>query len=217
MSLYEEWWQGAMSNLILIGSEMKFVVCLLPILLLAVTAQASQIYHSQVSKYSGQEKRSIKSLSPDDISELRKGGGWGLAKAAELNGMPGPVHLLELKDKIPLSVEQVLALDKIYKAMKIKAIKQGERLITLEQELELLFRSGSVTPDTLRSTLSEISKTRMALRFTHLAAHLKSPEILSKEQIATYNEIRGYSNADPCHTIPEGHDKAKWLKHNGCS
>jgi len=217
MSLYEDWWQVVKSSPILIGTGMKFVVCMLSILLLAVTAQASQTKHDQTSKYSGQEKRSIKSLSPDDISELRKGGGWGLAKAAELNGMPGPVHLLELRAKINLTEDQVLAIEKIYKTMKLKAIKQGKRLIALEQELELLFRSGSVKPEVLRSLLSKISKTRMELRFTHLAAHLKSPEILSKEQITTYNEIRGYSNPDPCRTIPEGHDKAMWLKHNGCN
>jgi hypothetical protein len=48
------------------------------------------------------QSRAIKSLSDNDINELRRGGGWGLALAAELNGMPGPAHLLELKDKIPL-------------------------------------------------------------------------------------------------------------------
>ena len=35
------------------------------------------------SKYVGEENRKIKSLSPDDVEELKKGGGWGLAKAAE--------------------------------------------------------------------------------------------------------------------------------------
>ncbi len=37
------------------------------------------------SKYIGQENRAIKSLSSEDIAELERGGGWGLAKAAELN------------------------------------------------------------------------------------------------------------------------------------
>ena len=44
------------------------------------------------------------------IAELRHGGGWGLAKAAELNGMPGPAHLLELRDEIPITREQVSAI-----------------------------------------------------------------------------------------------------------
>ena len=53
--------------------------------------------HEYKSKYIGQERREIKSLSNDDIKELRAGAGWGLAKAAELNGLPGPKHILEMK------------------------------------------------------------------------------------------------------------------------
>ena len=47
--------------------------------------------------YAGLEARAIKSLSAADVQELRRGGGWGLALPAELNGVPGPAHLLELK------------------------------------------------------------------------------------------------------------------------
>lgn len=195
---------------------MKIVLYGLLILVLGAAAQAAETKHSHASKYAGEEKRSVKSLSPDDITELRKGGGWGLAKAAELNGVPGPAHLLEMKDKIPLTDAQILAIDKIYQGMKAQAIQQGERLIGLEQELELLFRSGSITPDALRSALAKIAKTRMELRFTHLATHLKTPDILSKDQIRKYNELRGYSNPDPCANLPEGHNAEMWRKHNGC-
>jgi hypothetical protein len=66
--------------------------------------------HGPASPYAGEQTRAIKSLSQDDIAELRRGGGWGLAKAAELNGVPGPAHLLELKDDIPLNEEQVAAI-----------------------------------------------------------------------------------------------------------
>ena len=196
---------------------MKTAIYFLPLLVLGVTAQAAETKHYQASKYVGEEKRIIKSLSPDDIAELRKGGGWGLAKAAELNGVPGPAHLLEMKDKIPLNDNQVNAIDKIYQGMRVQAIQQGERLIALEQELELLFRSGSVTQDALRSALSKVAKARMELRFTHLATHLKTPDILSKDQIRKYNELRGYSNPNPCANIPEGHNAEMWRKHNGCN
>ena len=55
--------------------------------------------HSPQTPYAGMQNRAVKSLSDNDIKELRRGGGWGLALAAELNGMPGPAHLLELKDQ----------------------------------------------------------------------------------------------------------------------
>jgi hypothetical protein len=56
-----------------------------------------QAPQSFASPYAGQETRRIKSLSEQDIDELRQGRGWGLAKAAELNGLPGPAHLLEMR------------------------------------------------------------------------------------------------------------------------
>ncbi|CAN7503757.1 hypothetical protein LJR255_003422 [Pararhizobium sp. LjRoot255] len=66
---------------------MKLPITLALTLLLPATAGAQQAHHDHKSAYAGEEVRSIKSLSEDDISELRRGGGWGLAKAAELNGM----------------------------------------------------------------------------------------------------------------------------------
>lgn len=42
--------------------------------------------------YTGQQARPIKALSDAEIAALRKGEGMGMAKAAELNGYPGPVH-----------------------------------------------------------------------------------------------------------------------------
>ena len=66
------------------------------------------------SKYVGQESREIKTLSEEDIDELKNGKGWGLAKAAELNGVPGPVHLLEMRSEIHLSGEQTERISQIY-------------------------------------------------------------------------------------------------------
>ena len=160
--------------------------------------------------------QAIKSLSPDDISELKRGGGWGLAKAAELNGVPGPAHLLEMKDEIPLDETQVLAITEIYTKMKTQAIKQGEVLIALEGELEGHFQSRTITDMILRSSLEAIAGARKELRYIHLATHLQTPEILSADQIEKYNALRGYANPDPCANTPKGHDPAMWRKHNGC-
>ncbi len=196
---------------------MKHTVFLLFLVLLINPAYATESTHGGSSKYAGQEKRAVKSLSSDDIKELQRGGGWGLAKAAELNGYPGPSHLLEMKGRISLTSEQVTIIETSYKQMKARAIELGERLITQEQALENLFQNGSVNPDTLRSSLTKIENTRMELRYTHLVTHLETPEILSKNQIEKYNALRGYSNPDPCAQAPEGHDAEMWLRHNGCT
>ena len=83
------------------------------VLMLIATFAFSTADHSHKSKYAGEEKREIKSLSATDIEELQNGKGWGLAKAAELNGVPGPVHLLEMKEELELSAEQIRAIEDI--------------------------------------------------------------------------------------------------------
>ena len=186
------------------------------ILLLFTTAQADQMQHSHSSDYAGQQIRAIKSLSSEDIAELKRGGGWGLAKAAELNGLPGPAHLLEMREEIHLNDTQVTEITKIYNRMKSQAIQQGERLIALELELENQFQNRTIDNSILRSSLDAIEKVRTELRYIHLSAHLATPDILSQEQIEKYNELRGYSNTNPCSNIPDGHDPEMWRKHQGC-
>lgn len=195
---------------------MKLILQILLIGTFALSAEAAEPGHSPKSKYAGQETRAIKSLSPDDIAELSRGGGWGLAKAAELNGVPGPAHLLEMKDKIPLDGAQVAAISGIFERMKARAIDQGKRLIDLERALEDHFRARTITDAILRSSLAAISDARMELRYIHLATHLKTPDILSSHQIKKYNTLRGYSDPNPCANAPEGHSAEMWRKHNGC-
>ncbi len=69
--------------------------------------------HQTAQSYAGFEAREIKGLSADDIAELRAGGGWGLALPAELDGRPGPAHLLELKGSLDLDPGQVAAIEAI--------------------------------------------------------------------------------------------------------
>jgi hypothetical protein len=195
---------------------MKSLIGIMALTMMTTTLGAAEKTHTHKSKYAGQDKRSIKSLSPDDVAELKKGGGWGLAKAAELNGIPGPAHLLEMKKKIALTHSQVAAITKLYNQMKLRAIQHGTQLIALERQLGRNFRNGSVTSSTLRISLQRIAQVRAELRYTHLSTHLKTPQILSKEQIAKYNKLRGYAHSDPCANPPRGHDPKMWRKHNGC-
>ena len=167
------------------------------------------------SEYAGQEDRRIKSLSAEDIAELETGGGWGLAKAGELNGVPGPAHLLEMKTEIGLSEEQVASIETLYAEMKVEAIALGKEIIALETELNDAFADGSIDQASLESWVNDISDRLARLRIVHLSTHLKTPAILSAAQIAKYNELRGYAT-DPCDSVPEGHDPEQWRSHNGC-
>jgi len=190
---------------------MKLVLTLLAVLWpLATAAQHSH------SAYAGMENRNIKSLSESDLEDLRRGAGWGLALAAELNGVPGPAHLLELKDQIGLSAEQVRAIEEIFAQMKSEAQAAGAEFIAAEQAIEAAFRAGDLSPDTLRALIDRSAAARAELRYIHLVRHLETPPLLSDTQIAAYNTLRGYGAADPCDAVPEGHDAAMWRRHNNC-
>ncbi|MBT8347665.1 MAG: hypothetical protein HKP52_02735 [Desulfofustis sp.] len=194
---------------------MRILLLLVTVLLLPLSANAAS-HDSHRSEYAGEEHREIKSLSEADIDELRDGGGWGLALAAELNGVPGPVHLLEMKKEIRLSPEQIGQIEALFEQMRGQAIELGTTLIDLERELNSQFAEGTINEKLLRDLLEQIAQVRAQLRFVHLSTHLKTPDILTTEQIARYNELRGYSSDDPCTNIPAGHDPEMWKKHNNC-
>jgi len=190
------------------------IIISIAILLQLVSFSCAHDTHK--SKYAGEEKRAIKSLSAADIEELQKGGGWGLAKAAELNGMPGPAHLLEMKNEIHLSAGQIEAIETIYGNMRNAAVPLGVELIELEDKLNQAFAEKTITGAILKELLTNIARVRKDLRYVHLSAHLKTPDILTPEQITLYNQLRGYASDDPCGNIPKGHDPVKWKKHHDC-
>jgi len=181
--------------------------------LLATMAFSNSDHHK--SKYMGQENRKIKSLSPDDIKELKKGGGWGLAKAAELNGYPGPSHILQMANKIDLQEKQKVQIQKLFDQMKVKSISLGNKLISLEKKLNNEFQNKTINQTKLDTYINDITDVRAQLRLTHLSTHLQTPKILTPQQVLLYNNLRGYSK-DPCQNIPKNHDIAMWKKHNGC-
>src|ERR1700722_10778080 len=101
----------------------QFVMLPTVALMLAISAAVAQ------TPYPGMQTRSIKALSDQQIADLREGRGMGLALAAELNGYPGPSHLLELSDKLGLSDAQRNGARSMFEAMKAETISISERLI----------------------------------------------------------------------------------------
>ncbi|TNC63130.1 hypothetical protein FHG71_19770 [Rubellimicrobium roseum] len=140
------------------------------------------------------EAREIKSLSGEDIEALREGRGWGLALAAELNGMPGPAHLLELKDELGLSEDQVRAIEAIHAEMRAEAIAAGERFMAAEAALDTAFAAGDLDEERLWHLIDAAEAARGDLRFVHLSRHLSTPPLLTRNQIRLYSELRGYGS-----------------------
>lgn len=157
-----------------------------------VFAADSHTGHDHKSPYAGQQTRDIKALSGKDLEELLRGGGWGLAKAAELNGMPGPAHVLDMANDLHLSAEQLESVAKVRDEMREKAVALGERFVSKEGELEARFRSGDFPQAELALRVKEIETLRAELRIVHLSAHLKVARILTKDQVERYASLRGY-------------------------
>ena len=155
--------------------------------------------------YAGQETREIPSLSAEDIAALEAGEGWGLAKPAELNGYPGPAHVLELAEDLALTDAQLAEVQAIHDAMKAEARRLGRDYITAEAHVAMLFREGHARPETLEGILGHSGRVLAELRAVHLKAHIATTPLLTAEQRETYDRLRGYGGADHDMTGHSGH------------
>jgi hypothetical protein len=160
---------------------------------LAVCAALSSTAMAQSNQpYSGMQSRPIKALSDQQVADLKAGRGMGLALAAELNGYPGPSHLLELSDRLGLTSDQHSALKEMFDAMKVETIPIGEKLIVQEERLDRLFAGKTVSEQQLKDATKDIGETQGRLRNAHLNYHLQARAILQSDQIRRYAELRGY-------------------------
>ena len=196
------------------GNE-KNMLRILTLLTAFITVASAAAADENHKPYQGFETREITSLSEHDIDALRQGSGWGLALPAELNGHPGPAHVLELAAELDLSESQKQQVTAIFDAMRVDAIAKGEALIDAERNLDEGFRSGGLDTDQLRRLIDFAEAARADLRYVHLSRHLMTIGILDAEQVAAYSVLRGYG-ADPCASVPDGHNAAMWRRHNGC-
>ena len=148
------------------------------VLISAGLASAAPAWGQTHSSYAGEQSRAIKALSPKEFDDLAQGRGMGLAKAAELNRYPGPMHALELADLLSLSSRQRQALESIKARMNVEAKAVGGELLGLERELDAGFAARKIDAQRLKAV--------------HLVAHIETAAVMSAEQIARYDHLRGY-------------------------
>jgi Spy/CpxP family protein refolding chaperone len=160
--------------------------------IIVIVASAGNSTAQTAFPYAGQEQRSIKALSEEEIRDLREGRGMGLAKAAELNSYPGPLHVLQLADQLELSDAQRMATESLKTSMRARAQAIGAKIIEAERNLDLAFANGRVDPTVLRPQINAIANLQGELRAAHLEVHLAQRSLLTPEQIARYDTLRGY-------------------------
>ena len=143
--------------------------------------------------YAGQQEREIKALSPEEIGQYLSGAGLGYAKPAELNGYPGPMHVLENADGLALTPEQRKQTTALMQAHKEDAKAIGAKLVAAERELDALFRSKTAERAALEKAVSAAAQMQASYRLSHLETHRRMRDLLTAEQIARYDVLRGYA------------------------
>ncbi len=134
----------------------------------------------------------IRSLTPEEIDQIRRGEGAGFALPAELNGLPGPRHVLDLAHELALSHEQRGQVQQVYDEMRAAVLPAGEAYLAAVAALEQDIREGVVTEDTLADRVAEVHRLEGELAIAHLVAHLQTAEVLTADQIDQYQRLRGY-------------------------
>lgn len=153
--------------------------------------------------YAGWQQRGIKALSAQQIDDLAAGRGLSLALAAELNGYPGPRHVLDLADELDLTADQLARTRRLFYDMRLQAIELGEQIVAREALLEGLFASGTASKASLSDAAEALGLLHGQLRAHHLGYHLAMRDLLDPRQIQNYQRLRGY--ASPAGSREHGH------------
>jgi hypothetical protein len=165
------------------------------LLFLLVAAPALAQHAGHGTPYAGLQQREIKALSAEDTQGLLRGAGMSLALPAELNGYPGPQHVLEHADALQLSPEQRSKTQALLAAHKVQARELGQRIVDAERTLDTAFRTRSVNADQVRQMTTAIAALQGELRAAHLQTHLEQTALLTRHQVARYQQLRGYASA----------------------
>jgi hypothetical protein len=159
------------------------------------------------SPYVSESGRRIKALSSEEVAGYLAGEGMGLARAAELNGYPGPRHVLDLADTLRLTASQRREVEASFQRMRADAMRIGRGLVGAESSLDSLFASGPATPEAVLSATASAATFDGELRAAHLLAHIETKAALSPAQVAAYERARRYGNGRKTHAgAHSGHE-----------
>ena len=157
------------------------------------------------SPYAGQQSRDLKALSEDEVAAYLEGRGQGFAKPAELNGYPGPMHVLELARPLELTEAQREATRRLMDRHKEEVRRLGREYIDNERAIERLFAAREATAEKIASLTARSAELHARIRASHLATHVEQARILDAEQRRRYDVMRGYDASAPGAAAGHGH------------
>jgi Spy/CpxP family protein refolding chaperone len=145
------------------------------------------------SAYVDMQERNIKALSDEQIDALRAGRGMSLALPAELNGYPGPLHTLQLAERLHLTPQQKQNTEALFRQMQSEARALGTQVIEAEAALDRLFAESKADAGKVREASARAAHLSGELRSVHLQYHIAMRDLLTPQQIAQYVKLRGYA------------------------
>jgi Spy/CpxP family protein refolding chaperone len=134
--------------------------------------------------------RQMQAMLQEIDQVIASGRGAGLAFAADQNGYPGPLHVLELKDTLQLTPAQEARIAALQNAMFADARPKSARLLEAEAALRRLFAEGSADETRVRAAVTTVERARAEVRLVHLLTHLQTRDVLTDEQRRLYHQTR---------------------------
>ena len=161
---------------------------------LSCTAADDSVEAARAAAHAAEAAREgagIPALSEGQAAAYLDGRAMWMASVAELNSYPNPRQVLEFADKLGLTTKQQQAIKNLYDETRSQAIQLGKQLVAQEQRLNRVFAWDQATTENIKKTVTDIGVLQSKLRLTHLLAHIRTKELLTKEQVKDYDELQG--------------------------
>lgn len=151
---------------------------------------------AQQGQQAGHHGRDHGGKQAREFRNLQQGRGMGMGRAAETNGYPGPMHVLQHAEALELSDGQIERTRELMTRVKSRAPELGKQIVDAEERLEAMFAEDSVNAAKMDALLLQIAELRAHLRSLHLTAHLDQAAVLTEAQLEKYKTLRSASQAE---------------------
>jgi Spy/CpxP family protein refolding chaperone len=173
---------------------------MIPALVVALVLAVAGVAHAQSGHGHGQHRhggaddaqahRRVEQCLREFDQVVADGRGFGLAFAADQNGYPGPLHVLELKDRLALTPAQETRMRALFDTMLVDARSGAARLAAAEDRLRRVFADRAADPAAVRTAVAEAERARADVRLVHLLTHVQAHDVLTESQRRQYHDLR---------------------------
>ena len=162
------------------------VATLVALALTAVTAWAQHAHDGSPSR----GHQAAQACETEFEKVIGDGRGFGMAFAADQNGYPGPLHVLELQERLGLTADQATKVRALLHAMFAESKPKSARLLEAEARLRRLFADVTADDASVRAAVADVERARREVRLVHLLTHLKTRDLLTEGQRRIYQAER---------------------------